>query len=507
MSQYKLLFPVFEQAFDHLSHRKQKQFVRRYRRVFGNRSSLRFRTNYTLFGGIAAVVVILIGSIGFLTLNQRPYLISNIDSGIQHRALIGAKIINEDTPIIIFENTPEEISTKIAGEYLSGYTLSSQASPEYTPTVNTERERIEFRLKNGGFLSPVFAVKYRVRSIEQPPVISFTNVQDPENNLYVLEADFMELNDGDVSEILNRILGNVLLFDITLEYYRSFSAFSGLNDLSPSFNIFDQDQIDSGFISVDIIGLEEFNDSRKSPLVNQHSLVIDITNHMNRSQVINIVINLDNSVIELPDEMIAYNNNFLQFSFLRLLTPNPYRDITQAYLRNYDINLNQLSFEGYRYELASGIYRFNIADNDIQFNVPLKIIESSTPEISWTEHSGVLEIAWRDLIDEDFEQLREDILTALGSISISDTTLNRFFADPLYISLNEELDDWDFSLLALTDIEENEFYSLIFPSEEDMRALQGESSEFKISIQNAFAEESNELIITLIDRTITQETE
>jgi hypothetical protein len=176
-------------------------------------------------------------------------------------------------------------------------------------------------------------------------------------------------------------------------------------------------------------------------------------------------------------------------------------------LRNYDINLNQLSFEGYRYELASGIYRFNIADNDIQFNVPLKIIESSTPEISWTEHSGVLEIAWRDLIDEDFEKLREDILKALGSINISDTTLNLFFNDPLYLSLNEELGDLDFSLLALTDIEENEFYSLIFPSEEDMRALQGESSEFKISIQNAFAEESNELIITLIDRTITQETE
>jgi hypothetical protein len=506
MSQYKLLFPIFEQAFDHLSHRKQKQFVRRYRRVFGNRASLRFRTNYTLFGGIAAVVFILVGSLGFLLLNQRPYLESIVDSGIQHRAFIGAKVINEDNPIIIFENTPEGISASIAREYLSGYSLSSQASPTYTASINTNQNRIEFRIVNGGFLSPVFAVQYRVRSIEQPPIISFTNIPDPDDNFYQLEANFMDIYDGEVSEILNRLLGDVIISDSTLEYYRSISAFSGLGVLSPSFNIFDPDQIDSRFISVNITDLEKFNESRKSPLVNEHSFVIDITNHMNRSQIINVLINMDNSVIELPDEMIAYNNNF-PFSFLRLLTPNPYRDITQAYLRNYDINLNQLSFEEYRYELASGIYRFNIVDNDIQFNVPLKILEASTPEISLMDHSGVLEIAWRDLIDDNFENLKEEILIALGSINISDPTLKQFFADPLYLSLKEDLGDLDFSLLALADVEENEFYSLIFPTEEEMRVLQGESSPLRISIKNVFDEISNEVDITLVDSTINQENE
>jgi hypothetical protein len=504
MSQYKMLFPVFEQAFDHLSHGKQKNFVRRYRRVFGNRSSLRYRTNYPLFALIGLVVLVSISTLGFVVFNQRPSLISLTDSGVQHRSLIGYKVINVEDPLVIFEGTPEALIRIIASQQMENYVLSDANRALSIPVINKDRNRLEYRIIGGNFLSPRFALNITEKQLDESPVVDFTDLVNLASGIYSLDISFIDLLEGDLMDLLPKLLGNIMVRDLTLQEYEKITVYSGLDIFASSFNALDSDEFDR-FISIEVNGLEELANNRLNPIIRNHQLFITVTNHAQRSSITQIDINVDSSYIELPTKLNFYSNTAYDY-IQELGVPEPREQLTRFLLESYSVELRGLSL---RFDSTiENIYRLIDDEEEIIIAVVLNPIDLLPPLVSiQNNHELVLEIEWKERLEDDFEGLMEEILSTLGTIFIEDKSLEQFFQDPIYFisveasTLPDESEyvSQNFDLINF----ESSIFELILPKQDDLLRALGEELEFTISIKNTiFGSFSEPIKITIIDPVI-----
>ena len=454
MSQYKILFPVYEQAFDHLSHGKQKNFIRRYRRVFGNKSQLRFRPNYSLLALIGVFVIAVIGGSGFLILDSRPKLINSMDPPIELSAFFGPKIVNEiinensdeNYELVNFENTPNQLLIEISTAFMKDYRFNNGSELDFE--VNERSNQVRITPKGGNFLSPVFAVQFEKIELDTSPTVVISGIEYIQTSTVSGVVDYDQIYSRDVYDVIDAILGKVLIDDKTLDEYKDVIGLLGLDSPEMDFKRLSNPDL-RRFIRIDPGMFDEFNQRRTNPISSKEELSLIITNHAGNELLIVIEIDIDASNIRIVEEFPYFSDRLIQKIQSNTQSNTPRKDLVADFLISLNILTDDFDIPG---NFGSDLLTLESQSGSGIFEIPIKRIASDAiPTIELVD-SGLkeIELDWKDLIDINYSELVEKIYIEIGSGLVNDDVLQLVLAEELYRNLVTSGLNEDFSVQQLS---------------------------------------------------------
>ena len=422
MTQYKTLYPLYEQAFYHLSYSKQQKFVRRYRRVFGNKSQLHFRPNYPLFALLGVLVLALLGTSTYLVIDSRPTL-TYLEK--EYSALFTPKVINDEL-IQIYENTPENLIIEIANSLMESPTLSNSGVFEKPPTFNERRNRVEFKIGGGNFLSPTFAIGFEKISSESSPEIFIGDSLVEPGEVISFNLNYSEIYSGDVIEVLANIIPDLQIKDSTFNTYSKIEVLNSAETIASEINPLINEEF-LKYIEIDSTLLEEFDKSRAFSEVSTHDVKLSIKNHAGNSTVINLRLNIDSSVIPIKESINYYGDT----SFLKISNNSLWLTILKDFMTSLNIDLSgvRLSIPEFS-PTRDFVYLFDTSGT-IRFEIPMSAIAKDikpTIQFSNTE-SNTIEFDWNGLTEDE---LLNKIYQEIGEVIVEDSGVVFLLEDELY---------------------------------------------------------------------------
>lgn len=495
MSQYKALLPIYEQAFDHLSRGKQKKFIRRYRRVFGNNSQVQYRPNYLMFSLLGLLAISIIGGSGYLFINSRPRLV-NVNDQTELSALLFAKVVNEDNEIFNFVNTPEKLVIELANVVMSDYELSN--SGILIANYNSRRNRVEYNISDSNFLSPTFVVKFERMESQTPPVIVISGIGYSHGDKVSVSVNYDQLYSGDVYEILNDVLGTVQINDDTFSKYQLFTNMLGVTLFDDNFNNINNLEFHR-FINLETKMFDEFDRRRTLPKSSSEEYELVVTNHAGIQTSVYIELNIDANIIQIKEEFPKLGDKLIDRSdagFSRLLLARDFIISLNINMMDVKIDSIEYSAEAITIDAQSGILTFKIPIVEISSDIiPTIILEASS--------MNEIEIDWAERIENDYETLLEEIYSLIGNVLVSDDGFQLVLNEELYRKYLTSYLDKDFSLQPLSTFN-HPFLDLVVSDQSEALASRTDdrtSFVIQLSVVNVFAE-SSELLEIIIKNPI-----
>lgn len=493
MSQYRILFPVYEQAFDHLSHGKQKKFIRRYRRVFGNKSQIRFRPNYLLFSLIGVLMIAIIGGSGFLILDGRPKLEKTIEPSIQLSAFWGPKVVNEDNEFSNFINTPEELMIEISSAFMSDYRFNNGSELNFR--FNERRNQVQITPKGGNFLSPVFAVQFEKLETTTAPSVVISGVVYNETSTASFVVDYDQIYSGDVDDVINAILGNVVIKDITLNLYASGIDLLGLNSPEMDFNRLNNVNLRQ-FIDIDFDMFDKFDQRRSTPGNSKEEFNFKVTNHAGNELYIIIAVDINASNITIVEEFPYFSDRLIE----KLDSNTPEKDLLLNFLGSLNIITDDITIVG---NFESDQLILESQSGNVRFEIPIRRIQSDAIPTIELVNSGLeeIELDWIDLMESDYLGLVEKINFELGSVLVNDDGFQLVLDEELYRNLLTESLNEDLSIQEINNFK-HPFLNLVKSSQADASSSiseDGNSFVFRLYVVNVYGITSNliEIIVKM----------
>lgn len=493
MSQYKALYPIYEVAFDHLSRGKQKKFIKRYRRVFGNKSDLQYRPNYILFSLLGLLAFSMIGTGGYFFLEGRPKLISNVDQ-TELSSFLFATTVNQNNEILNFVNTPEALNIQLAEVVMSNYTLSN--SGILVASYNANQNRVEFTPTDGNFLSPKFVVDFNIVEFEDSPVVVISGVSYSDGEVITVFVNYDQIYSGDVYDMLSKILGTVKIDDATIMSYESSISALGLNFSEENFNEINNADF-RRFLNIDSRMFEELNLRRMIPKSSLEEYELIITNHAGIKTSVLIQIEIDARTIQINEEFPHFS-----VTFIDKFRGSSRVEVVSKFLSMLNITTDLNRLNGDTVDFNSDFIEVVSQSGSVVLVIPINQIASQgIPTIELT-NSGItqIEIDWVDRIATDYDALLEDIYNEIGTVIVNDSGLELVLNEELYRNFLTDYTDKDNSIQQLT-MFNHPFLDLV--SSDITQALQSRSEDgtsfvVQLSVVNVYRETSEIIEIVVM---------
>lgn len=491
MTQYKALYPVYEQAFDHLSRGKQKKFIRRYRRVFGNKSNLRYRPNYSLFAIIALAAISLIGTTGYFIVDGQPKLI-RVSDQTEISSFVFAKVVNQDNPLFNFEKTPERLNIELADVLMSDYTLSNSGT--WVSKYNIRQNRVEYRPTEGNFLSPKFAIQFDKQESDSIPVIFIGGERVIPGSDKTIELDYDQIYAGDVYDMFNEVIGTLTIADDTILIYHSGIRMLGIDNSTAEFNNVNNPDF-RRFIDIDASMFDELNQRRSRPLSSEETFRFTVSNHAGQETFIQIVMNINAKNIQIQEEFPYFSPALTN----KFSSSTPISDLVTQFLSSLNITVD---FDPRTDKVKIGDTLTLVTQSgNVAFDIPINLITSTdVPTIELVD-SGLtqIEIDWVARFESDYEELIQDVLNQIGSVIVQDSGLALVFNEELYRVFLVEYLDKDNSLQDVSSFK-HPFLDLEISDKSSAtvsKSSDGQSFVLQLSVVNIYGLQSNYIDIVV----------
>lgn len=490
MTKYKSLYPIYIQSFDHLSRGKQKNFIKRYRRVFGNKSQVSYRPPIILYSLMGVLALSIIGFGGFLFLDGRPKLINNLDQS-EVSALLFAKVINDGREIPNFINTPEELIIDLAKVVMSDFTLSNSGT--LVASYNTNRNRVEFTPTDANFFSPKFVVMFEEVELETSPIVFISGILYQPGQPITVEVDYDQIYSGNVYDMLNEILGTVKVTDETIKTYQPSITSLGLNFSDDDFDSINNQEFQR-FIILESKMFEELDRRRSIPESSLENFELNIINHAGNKTSIQIQINIDASSIQIREEFPYFTDRLIS----KMEGKTPRKDLVVGFLASLNIIIDDLTIvDGFGFEFLT----LESQSGTVNFQIPInRILSEESPTLELVNSGNTqIEIDWVDRIENDYDGLIQDIYSLIGDVVVNDSGLQLVFNEELYRSFLSEYLINDNSLQTLSTFK-HPFLDLVVSDKSeaiDSQNSDEESFVINLSVSNVYGVSSSPIEIVI----------